>query len=278
MRDGRRSLGLAGIFTMTLSAGGAAAGNTVPAGLANDFGFWAVQGEPCTLPSDCATGFCTDGVCCDNDCGGSNPDDCQVCSKALSAPADGVCTVLSAAVECRASAGDCDVPEHCDGVSGECPADVVQAAGVQCRASAGVCDVPESCDGNQPVCPINTLAVIGTVCRGAGSECDAIETCDGILLDCPADLPVADSTPCSVGLCQAGVCVPPGNGAGGNGGGSSGSSSSGGEGGSGPEEEGGCGCHLVGSDAPADWKPVVMAFFGMGWIAYRIRRRRRFSF
>ena len=42
---------------------------------------------------------------------------------------------------CRKSQGICDIPEYCDGTQVDCPADTFKAKTVECRASAGDCDV-----------------------------------------------------------------------------------------------------------------------------------------
>lgn len=231
-------------------------------------------GEACSLPGDCSSGFCVDGVCCDNDCGGSDPDDCQVCAKALSAAADGLCTFLSSGTECRASGGDCDMAEFCDGLQGECPADALKPAGVECRAGAGVCDIAESCDGLSAVCPINALAFAGTQCRAAASECDAIDTCDGIHLECTADLSLEDGAPCGGGLCKSGVCTPASNGAGGNGASSSGSASGGADNG----DDAGCGCRIRGGGPSRHWSGMGSISVGFVFIVFFLMRAaRRFN-
>lgn len=46
------------------------------------------QGEPCgTTDSDCASGFCTDGFCCNEECGGT----CRSCRADQTASANGTC-------------------------------------------------------------------------------------------------------------------------------------------------------------------------------------------
>jgi hypothetical protein len=52
---------------------------------------FTLLGIPCTQDSDCDSGFCRDGVCCDSDCSGT----CEVCSAANGASDDGLCTELA---------------------------------------------------------------------------------------------------------------------------------------------------------------------------------------
>lgn len=102
---------------------------------------WVVdlaQAATCAANDQCQSGFCVDGVCCDAACG-DGASDCEACSQARGASADGVCTVLSAQTECRASAGECDVAERCDGTSRVCPVDLARPDGLACSGTSGVC-------------------------------------------------------------------------------------------------------------------------------------------
>ncbi|XP_021237519.1 disintegrin and metalloproteinase domain-containing protein 8 isoform X2 [Numida meleagris] len=49
------------------------------------------------------------------------------------------CKVKAAGVLCRASKNDCDLPEHCTGLSSECPEDVFQENGIPCQGGHGYC-------------------------------------------------------------------------------------------------------------------------------------------
>lgn len=77
----------------------------------------------CSTGSDCASGHCVDGVCCNTSCGGGAPDDCQACSLAAGASQSGVCEVLA----CGQDAGpveDAELPADdgavaLDGTSGD---------------------------------------------------------------------------------------------------------------------------------------------------------------
>jgi fibronectin type 3 domain-containing protein len=101
-------------------------------------------------------------------------------------PAD---TFASAGKECRASAGDCDIAETCSGTSVSCPADGFKQAGTVCRAVAGPCDMAESCTGGSANCPNDSLKQSSSVCREATSVCDPAENCTGLGASCPQDVP-----------------------------------------------------------------------------------------
>lgn len=47
--------------------------------------------------------------------------------------------VKAASALCRASKNDCDLPEHCTGLSAECPEDVFQENGIPCQNGNGYC-------------------------------------------------------------------------------------------------------------------------------------------
>lgn len=127
------------------------------------------NGAQCTVSSECGSGFCVDGVCCESACGGGQVD-CQACSVAAGGAENGKCTTAKAGTTCRASRGGCDAAESCDGASTACPADVVSAQGTQCRASNGVCDLPEVCTGVFPYCPDDGFKPNGSACQTGTSE------------------------------------------------------------------------------------------------------------
>jgi hypothetical protein len=87
-------------------------------------------GTACTQDAQCRSGFCVDGVCCENACGGGAGNDCQACRVAAGSTADGTCAPVRAdmAVVCRASAVACDAAETCDGTNVACPADAPGAS------------------------------------------------------------------------------------------------------------------------------------------------------
>ncbi|XP_075615164.1 disintegrin and metalloproteinase domain-containing protein 8 isoform X2 [Balearica regulorum gibbericeps] len=88
------------------------------------------RGEQC----DCGTPEeCSDRCC--------NATTCQLREGAECARGDCCqdCKVKAASVLCRASKNDCDLPEHCTGLSAECPEDVFQENGIPCQNGDGYC-------------------------------------------------------------------------------------------------------------------------------------------
>jgi hypothetical protein len=178
-------------------------------GSAYVFSFGKSSGDTCSFATECASGYCTDGVCCNNACGNGSTSDCQACSIAAGAPSDGTCDAVPVGTVCRNSAGVCDAAETCTGVSLSCPSDAKTMAGTECRASVGACDSHEVCDGSANDCPMDNKLAAGTECRASAGVCDSAESCDGSANDCPIDNKLAAGTECraSAGVCDvADVC------------------------------------------------------------------------
>lgn len=124
---------------------------TVITGAAGAAYVYTLEPEPfqtCVSPSDCTTGFCVDGICCDTACGGDSKIDCLACSKAAGGPEDGVCSPL-------AYGSSCDDGDACTLVD-------------MCVA-AGVCS-----PGNPVVCPEGTCdSGVCTAPSDAGVEAES---------------------------------------------------------------------------------------------------------
>ena len=170
---------------MILVAGGLN-GSTV---LTNARLYDASFGLSCTSSSQCTTGNCVNGVCCDTACTGG----CGACNLAGSL---GTCTVRPSGSVCRAATGACDVAETCSGTSLICPNDAVAVLGSVCRSANGACDVPETCDGATKACPADGFASSTTLCRASTGTCDAAEICTGTSASCPADAAAPAATVC----------------------------------------------------------------------------------
>jgi RHS repeat-associated protein len=176
-----------------LIAGGVSGTTTLSTSQLYDASF----GLTCTSNTQCVTGFCVSGVCCDTACNGG----CGACNLAGKV---GTCSAVASGTVCRASAGTCDVAETCSGTSLTCPTDGFQPATTVCRASAGTCDVAEKCSGTSASCPADGFIASGTVCRASAGTCDVAETCSGTSASCPADGFQPSTTVCraSAGACD----------------------------------------------------------------------------
>ena len=93
---------------------------------------WTEAGEEC----DCGEDDECDNQCC-------HPHSCTMVTGAVCAAGPccdlGSCSLFSRSVMCRPARGECDLAEHCDGVSHQCPGDVFKSSGAECDAGAGHC-------------------------------------------------------------------------------------------------------------------------------------------
>jgi hypothetical protein len=180
-----------GSCTITLSA------NTTVAAA-----FTLTNGGTCATNSDCGSGFCTDGVCCNTACGGGAANDCQACNLPGTV---GTCSPLTANTVCRASTGACDAAEVCNGSAVACPADVTAANGTSCN-DGNVCTQTDACQagacsGNNPVtCTAADQCHVAGVCDPSSGACSSPAAADGTLCD--------DANSCTPGdTCTAGACA-----------------------------------------------------------------------
>lgn len=153
------------------------------------------NGDACGAASDCTSGFCVDGVCCDRACDSQ----CEACDAAKGA---GVCSPVSGAphggrVQCTTDGSACG--GACDGKN---PEGCSYPTGTSC--GDGSCTPAE--DGGEAV------ATVAVQCNGSG-RCPAPRQqacgdagCDAELTQCNGAC--ADGSKCPAGqFCSAGVCV-----------------------------------------------------------------------
>lgn len=130
------------------------------------------NGASCSYPTECTTGNCVDGVCCDLACNGL----CQACTSALTGSTSGSCKSITTGTDPQGDcndngAGACGQNGLCNG-AGACQ---LYASGTQC-ADIGSC-------------ASETSRYIADTCNGTGSCVDK------------------GTQACTAGYsCQAGVC------------------------------------------------------------------------
>jgi hypothetical protein len=148
------------------------------------------NGQPQTDPTQCASGYSSDGVCCNTACAGA----CDVCTTTLGATADGQCTPAPLGY---AGNPPCTNGGQCDGTAASCPSpcasDADCVAGDYC-ASNGACAASK---GNGQSCNIGA----GGDCRSAPCrECTSGHCASGTCVACAAD------GDCTTGHCVDRVC------------------------------------------------------------------------
>jgi hypothetical protein len=117
----------------------------------------------CRFDAECATGFCTDGVCCDRRCDGK----CEGCSAARKTTGeDGVCGAVPPGR---------DIAGRCFTAAGKACKDAIECATGFC--AQGVC-CDSSCTGQCQACnQMATLGVCSPIKEGAcGAACDGAHT------------------------------------------------------------------------------------------------------
>lgn len=179
-----------------------------------------LNGRTCTSNGQCDAGNCVDGVCCNSSCGGGATNDCQACSIAAGAVADGTCGPSVGGTVCRQAGTVCDIAETCSGSVLTCPADAFaprdsQPAGcddIHACNGAGLCGLAtgQSC-GSDVQCASNFC--VGGICATSngqactsGPECGSGFCVSNICCDSACDTPFSDS--CPVSTCATGICEP----------------------------------------------------------------------
>jgi len=150
------------------------------------------NGTACTQSEECASGFCTDGVCCETECSGT----CQACTAAKKGSgADGVCGFVAVGT---------DPKDHCqDEGAASCGKDGFCNGAGACRLyAAGTTCGDASCNGTQAFQP---------VCNGSGScqqpqsgtECAPYAcTGGGCKTSCVSEADCVNGNYCDAGVCK----------------------------------------------------------------------------
>jgi hypothetical protein len=179
-----------------------------------------MPGALCAKPSECASDFCVDGVCCATAC----TQGCMACSTDKTGSASGTCAPVKAGIphanDCiAADPTSCGHDGKCDG-AGACRnfASGTPCANESCTDAASVSNYSSAraCDGHG-VCALASTSNCGsayrcsgtkcrTTCAGAG-DCISADYCTGTT--CVAKKadgqPCASATECAQGVC-GGLC------------------------------------------------------------------------
>ncbi|HVT08857.1 MAG TPA: hypothetical protein VHO67_15470, partial [Polyangia bacterium] len=170
-------------------------------------------GFPCGGASECASGFCVDGVCCETACTGT----CHSCALPGS---PGRCqTVAADNVDPRGQCKDqgaatCGTNGKCDG-TGSCER---YAVGTTCdseKCSAGVYTPPSTCNATGQCVAGDAHPCAPYVCNGSqcfstcatNDQCKAPNSC--VSNSCGLKVPPAlcsSDAECATGFCSQGVC------------------------------------------------------------------------
>lgn len=173
------------------------------------------KADPCRQDHECATGHCSEGVCCESQCGGT----CEACAKRQTGQPDGTCAPIP---DRQDPDDECSAGFGCNGAGacyqGALPGDACSQgydcdSGTCAQGDFVCCDLP--CDG---ICRSCLAARTGLKQDGLcgnvpeteddGGGCPTLFGCDGQGACKPGLTP---GEPCTVGLfpneCGDGLCV-----------------------------------------------------------------------
>jgi len=237
--DAKVRFGVSVALSPGMALVGADNDGTTDPGAAYVFALTKSKGDPCGTALECDSGFCADGACCDTACSGTN--DCQACSVAAGAAADGTCGPVADSTGC--DDGDtCTQTDTCQ--SGTCTG----SNSVTCTPQDDCHDVG-TCDTTTGVCS-NPAKADGTTCSSG---------------TCQAGSCQPSGTGGAVGTGGTGGAVGTG---GASTGGASGSAA-GGSSSSSTSDDSGCGCRTTGSERSSNAAWLLLAL----GLAAALRRR-----
>jgi len=172
------------------------------------------NGGLCNAATDCLSGFCVDGVCCETACAGL----CNACARAKTGAADGLCRPVTAGSdpdnECAAETQtSCGFDGMCDG-AGACRKWIIGTTCGTAESCSGSTDTSaQTCDGTG-TCRAATTGSCGNYVCGATScktscasnaDCSTGNVCSSAGHCVP---PQANGATCTAaGQCASGDCV-----------------------------------------------------------------------
>ncbi len=163
------------------------------------------NGNSCSSPGNCLSGFCVDDVCCDSSCSGQ----CQSCN--LSGKL-GTCSLVPSGVQdpnsCSAASQLCDGNGKCQSTTGAtCTASSPNSC-ISGNCVDGVCCNSSSC-GTCQACNLNGSGTCSAVSRGNTDPGTCTTACDGsgvCLAAGGSSCTLATAASCASGYCVDNVC------------------------------------------------------------------------
>jgi hypothetical protein len=197
-RGGTSATGGTGVGGASGSGGVVVTGGTLAGGTSSGTGGTSALlgiGSSCTAGTACSSGFCVDGVCCNNACSG-----CNACSQTLTGQANGFCAPVPAGLDPHDTCADergtnqCGNDGTCDG-SGACRK---VATSHQCT--------PASCDGGS-FTPASNCNGTGACTTVTPQSCGAFQcsVTDGCKTTCTTQADCGSQSYCNT---STGSCLP----------------------------------------------------------------------
>jgi len=134
----------------------------------------AANGIPCDGGSECLSGICAQGVCCNSDCNGV----CESCSSALTSATNGSCMVIPVGGD-KGACPAATTAQMCDGVGSclQCGQSPLSSSGSPNVINCPDFDVPEACP-SLITCPDGQACSV---------NCTGDDSCKGKTINCPRD-------------------------------------------------------------------------------------------
>ncbi|HRI69678.1 MAG TPA: hypothetical protein PK156_35860, partial [Polyangium sp.] len=172
----------------------------------------------CTQPSDCPSGFCVDGVCCNSACTGL----CRACSAAKKRNgSDGTCGYISNGLdpdnECAGTCtgfGGCSKTSILLGIGSACTANTDCSTGFcvdgyccdsACSGTCKACSALKKGSGSDGTCG-NIAATTDPDNECAAGDCNGSGACGTTTGTNPNGAACSSGSTCSSGYCVDGVC------------------------------------------------------------------------
>jgi hypothetical protein len=148
-----------------------------------------IAGDACTLASECTSGYCADGVCCNTDCSGK----CMACSGSLTTQRSGICSAVKVGTDPHDSCAvdttnQCGADGTCDG-AGACRMTGSDHVCATASCNAGIFTHAAACDG-KGICATATSESCGAF------TCSAVNGCQK---SCAADTDCTGQSYCDTG-------------------------------------------------------------------------------
>lgn len=168
-------------------------------------------GDPCATGTECGSGACVEGVCCDTACGGGTSP-CLTCSSRNGHGTPGRCTATTG--DTCSDGQACTANDRCD-AGGACSGTPYACTATQCQASVA-CDGAGGCTAvdrpNDTPCDDLAACTHGDKCTGgtcggtaitcAPTQCQLTSACNGTSSCAVSNRPVTagceDGDPCTV--------------------------------------------------------------------------------
>jgi photosystem II stability/assembly factor-like uncharacterized protein len=167
-------------------------------------------GSACAVNSDCPSGNCVDGVCCDSSCTGT----CQSCAAAITGQPNGTCAPVGVGLQ---TSNSCNSPSlACNGSTGVGSCTMLFAQGQACSSGSecvtgncvdGICCGP-TCSNTCQSCAAAKTGLVNGTCGSVIAGQQSSNSCNATGVQCYGGYgPGSCAGPCPANAAGAPACV-----------------------------------------------------------------------